>query len=101
MLLRNLLQNALRHTQSHIEVHILWNGILIKDFGSGLPETAVETLRLSNEPSGVISKTDQLNNTTFGLLIVRLVCERLGWGIRVAQSDDRGTEFLIEIDNRS
>lgn len=101
MLLRNLLQNAIRHTQSPVEVHILWSGILIKDFGSGLPETVVETLRLSNEPRDAVSKTDQLNNTTFGLLIVRLVCERLGWGIRVAQSDDRGTEFLIEIDNRS
>jgi signal transduction histidine kinase len=98
MLLRNLLQNALRHTLSAVEVHILPDGILIKDFGSGLPDTVAETLSLSSVSGEGLAKVDQLNNTTFGLLIVRLVCERLGWELKILQSDDRGTEFQVEID---
>ncbi|VVT32585.1 two-component system sensor protein [Marinobacter salarius] len=100
MLLRNLLQNALRHTLSAVEVHILSGGILIKDFGSGLPDKVAENLSPSSVSGEGLAKTDQLNNTTFGLLIVRLVCERLGWELRVLQSDDRGTEFKIEIDSQ-
>jgi signal transduction histidine kinase len=100
MLLRNLLQNALRHTRSPVEVHILLNGIVIRDFGSGLPDAVVENLMVSGVPGGGLPKTDQLDNTTFGLLIVRLICERLGWDLRVIQSDKRGTEFMIEINNR-
>ncbi|MCK7553349.1 HAMP domain-containing sensor histidine kinase [Marinobacter goseongensis] len=100
MLMRNLLQNALRHTRSPVEVHMLSNGILVKDFGSGLPDAVVKNLRVSRATGGGLPRADQLNNTTFGLLIVRLVCERLGWGLQVTQSDDRGTEFMIEIGNR-
>lgn len=95
MLLRNLLQNALRHTLSRVEVHLLSDGVLIKDFGSGLPEGVAEHLDLPRPPDG-LAKTDQFNNTTFGLLIVRLVCERLGWELRVLQSNERGTEFFID-----
>ncbi len=96
MLLRNLLQNALRHTLSRVEVHLLSDGVLIKDFGSGLPEGEAEHLDLPGETGGSLAKTDQFNNTTFGLLIVRLVCERLGWELRVLQSNERGTEFFID-----
>ena len=79
---------------------MLSNGILVKDFGSGLPDAVVKKLRVSRATGGGLPRADQLNNTTFGFLIVRLVCERLGWGLQVIQSDDRGTEFMIEIGNR-
>jgi signal transduction histidine kinase len=100
MLLRNLLQNALRHTRSSVEVHILLQGIVVKDFGSGLPEAVVENLLVSGLPSGGLPRKNQLDNSTFGLLIVRLICERLGWELRVIQSDGRGTEFMIEINDQ-
>lgn len=103
MLLRNLLQNALRHTRSPVEVHIQVNGVLIKDFGSGLPDTVVKSLRQSSLSNDGLSKLDPLTKATFGLLIVLLVCERLGWELRREQSDDQGTQLLIEINklNRS
>src|SRR5690606_10726149 len=97
MLLRNLLQNALRHTLSRVEVHILLDGILIRDFGTGLPEDVAKNLMLPTAPQDGLAKTDQFTYTTFVLLIVRLGCERLGWKIRVVQSDGCGTEIQIGI----
>lgn len=95
MLLRNLLQNALRHTLFQVEVHLSADGILIKDFGQGLPDDVAGGLGLAKVTSEDQDQTDPFHNTTFGLLIVRLVCERLGWALRVLRSDDRGTEFFI------
>lgn len=97
MLLRNLLQNALRHTQSDVEVHLSSDGILIKDFGHGLPEQVAQNLSVARDSGQNAEQSDPFNNTTFGLLIVRLVCERLGWSLKVLQSDDRGTEFYVDI----
>ncbi|WP_100640942.1 sensor histidine kinase [Marinobacter salexigens] len=92
MLLRNLLQNALRHTHAGVEVRIIENRISVRDFGPGLPDTITEHLSATN------ARKAEFSNTTFGLLIVRLVCERLGWNLEVAQSDNEGTEFLIHVD---
>jgi signal transduction histidine kinase len=78
----------------------LLQGIVVKDFGSGLPEAVVENLLVSGLPSGGLPRKNQLDNSTFGLLIVRLICERLGWELRVIQSDGRGTEFMIEINDQ-
>jgi hypothetical protein len=30
-----------------------------------------------------------------------LVCERLGWNLEIAQSDNKGTEFLVHVHNRA
>lgn len=99
MLLRNLLQNALRHTLSQVEVHLFADGILIKDFGQGLPDNVAEGFSLANVARDRHDRTNVFHNTTFGLLIVRLVCERLGWELQVLRSDDRGTEFFIAFDS--
>jgi len=99
MLLRNLLQNALRHTLSKVEVRMTGNGISVRDFGSGLPDRITENLSTAEAPRAITSPAGEFSNTTFGLLIVRLVCERLGWELEVAQSDNEGTEFLIHVHN--
>ncbi|PCM46001.1 sensor histidine kinase [Marinobacter sp. ANT_B65] len=99
MLLRNLLQNALRHTLSKVEVRMTGNGISVRDFGSGLPDRITENLSTAEAPHAITSPAGEFSNTTFGLLIVRLVCERLGWELEVAQSDSEGTEFLIHVHN--
>ena len=97
MLLRNLLQNALRHTLAEVEVRIIEHTISVRDFGSGLPDKATERLSAIGAPSAITAKAGEFSNTTFGLLIVRLVCERLGWDLEIAQSDNEGTEFLIHV----
>lgn len=99
MLLRNLLQNALRHTHEGVKVSVIENRISVRDFGSGLPRAITEHLSAFQEPSAITSQQSKFNNTTFGLLIVRLVCERLGWDLEIAQSDNEGTEFLIHVHN--
>lgn len=90
-LLRNLLQNALRHTRSAVEVHVNQQHIRIRDFGSGLPPHVVEKLSAMTS----FSKSGQLQDSSFGLLIVQLVCERLDWKLEVEQSGGQGTVFLV------
>ncbi|SHK64542.1 Signal transduction histidine kinase [Marinobacter antarcticus] len=97
MLMRNLLQNALRHTRADVEIRMIENRISVRDFGAGLPDKVTEHLSSIAAPSAITSPTGELSNTTFGLLIVRLVCEQLGWDLEVAQSDNEGTEFLIHV----
>ncbi|MCL1476338.1 HAMP domain-containing histidine kinase [Marinobacter sp. M3C] len=99
MLLRNLLQNALRHTHAGVEVRMIKNKISVRDFGPGLPSKITEHLSAIGAPRAIISTAGEFSNTTFGLLIVRLVCERLGWNLEIAQSDNKGTEFLIHFQN--
>lgn len=97
MLLRNLLQNALRHTRSEVKVRISGNTLSVRDFGAGLPEELANRLNAPRPLFTTDSRNGDFSNTTFGLLIVRLVCERLGWKIEVPKSDSTGTEFLIYI----
>ncbi|MBL1273744.1 MAG: HAMP domain-containing histidine kinase [Oceanospirillales bacterium] len=99
MLMRNLLQNALRHTRAEVEVRMIENRISVRDFGSGLPINVAEHLSASGAPTAINPKAGEMSNATFGLLIVRLVCERLGWDLEIAQSDNEGTEFLIHVHN--
>lgn len=99
MLLRNLLQNALRHTHAGVELRVIENRISVRDFGPGLPDTITEHLSTTETPCATSSRKAEFSNTTFGLLIVRLVCERLGWDLEVARSDNEGTEFLIHAHN--
>ncbi|WP_417521604.1 sensor histidine kinase [Marinobacter sp.] len=99
MLMRNLLQNALRHTHAAVEVRIIENKISLRDFGAGLPTQVTEHLSAVGAPSTITSATSEFSNTTFGLLIVRLVCERLRWDMEIARSDSEGTEFVIHVHN--
>ena len=73
------------------------NRISVRDFGAGLPIKVTEHLSSAVAPSANNSKAGEFSNATFGLLIVRLVCERLGWDLEIAQSDNEGTEFLIHV----
>lgn len=95
MLLRNLLQNALRHTRTAVEVRMVGNRISVRDFGSGLPKRVAERLKASEASIADDPRAQEFSNTSFGLLIVQLICERLDWDLEVAQSDNNGTEFLI------
>jgi len=99
MLMRNLLQNALRHTRAEVEVRMIGNRISVRDFGSGLPIKVAEHLNSGAASSSNNFKAGDFSNATFGLLIVRLVCERLGLDLEVTRSGNEGTEFLIHVHN--
>lgn len=86
MLLRNLVQNALRHTRDEVFI-IIGNGqFSIFDRGAGLPQH-IRT-RLGDPGSADAVPADGL-----GLYIVALICERLKWQIKVRHSDQTGTHI--------
>lgn len=95
MLIRNLLQNALRHTRASVEIRIQAYKITVRDFGDGLPEHIVASLNRIDTHTFNMTSPENFNNATFGLLIVRLACDRLGWQIELTRSGDKGTEFSI------
>ncbi|MEX2961851.1 sensor histidine kinase [Microbulbifer sp. TYP-18] len=92
MLLRNLIKNALVHTPSKVEIHLDEEQIHINDFGGGLPPPIV-----SKVTSSSYKESGGLQESSFGLLIVQLICERLNWQLEIAQSSKRGTRFVIHM----
>lgn len=72
---------------------------MVQDFGTGLP---LENWERLSEPDirfiGVKQKGN-FKNSMFGLLIVRLVAERLGWTLELIRSNNEGTAFRIVIGN--
>lgn len=89
MLLRNLIQNALRHTRQAVCIALTADGLSIADEGEGLP--AHIRARLDGEISRDVPEDG------LGLFIVRLICERLGWKIRVRRSDAGGTVLDLQV----
>jgi signal transduction histidine kinase len=90
MLLRNLIQNAVQHTQNDIRVTIGEESIEIEDEGTGLD--AGEQARLRGRRQ---SPTDRSGMSGLGLYIVTLMTERLGWRLGIAHTDAHGTKVLI------
>ncbi len=101
LLLRNLLQNALRHTRARVEVHIFQDTVIVRDFGEGLPFFVTEQLASDEMFRTGYPRSGGLKNSSFGLLIVQLVCERLGWVLEIGHSSPEGTELLIHVQNKS
>lgn len=96
MLLRNLIQNALRYTQGPIKVTLQGHQIHIRDFGQGLPNGI--SRRFDRQPAAhPYSGLPNLQTPSFGLLIVQLACEKLGWSLELLQSNEEGTEFCIHL----
>ncbi len=83
MLLRNLIQNALRHTRDGVRIELGAHGLSIADAGEGIPEHIRARLAGNGERD--------VPEDGLGLFIVRLICERLGWLLRIRQSDADGT----------
>ncbi len=92
MLLRNLIQNALQHTQKEIDITLGQGVIQIKDRGTGF--TAGQKAILNKEIS-VVPGSSALNG--LGLYIVTLMSERLQWTLQVTRSDSSGTVIELSI----
>jgi signal transduction histidine kinase len=85
MLLRNLIQNAIRHTGDGVRIELGERSLRIADRGEGLPEAI--RARLVGEGDRNVPEDG------LGLFIVRLICERLGWLLQIRRSDAGGTEL--------
>lgn len=86
MLLRNLIQNAIRHTNDRVHIRIGAHSLSITDEGPGLPP------HVRNRLSGDGSRAAVPENG-LGLFIVRLICERLGWLLQIGTADTGGTSL--------
>lgn len=87
MLLRNLLQNAIRHTPGAIRIELGADTLSIADTGPGLPVHIRERLI---ERGGSEIPVDGL-----GLFIVRLICERFGWTLEAKTGKLGGAELVL------
>jgi signal transduction histidine kinase len=92
MLMRNLLHNALRHTQSLVTLEQRHAVIRISDSGVGLPSDAAARLFHPLDDPRV-----QRSGGGLGLFIVRLICERLGWKVSIQSSLEGGTVIDLEV----
>lgn len=90
VLLRNLIQNALKHTERDVLVTIGPDEIRITDSGKGMPASAVARLR-SEYLKDALSQSE----AGVGLLIAKLVCEQLSWRLHVNQIGSGGTEITV------
>ncbi|NOY72957.1 MAG: HAMP domain-containing histidine kinase [Gammaproteobacteria bacterium] len=90
MLLRNLIQNALEHTQGNVTLQQNEVGLLISDEGSGLPQNVrLQLEQKKTHPNG------NENESGLGLFIVTLICERLNWQIEVNKQAKKGMKLQL------
>jgi signal transduction histidine kinase len=97
IVLSNLVDNALRHTQ-HGEIRFTYaEGILtIEDTGSGIPAEALPHVfeRFYRAPDG------RGHGFGIGLAIVKKICDRYGWRIAVDSVEGAGTRILLGLEAR-
>jgi len=92
MLLRNLIQNAVQHTQRDIRVTISSDAIEIEDQGAGL-DAGQQAILLGQRRIA----SDGSTFSGLGLYIVTLMAERLGWKLDIAQTDKNGTRIRLAL----
>ncbi|MEX0636880.1 MAG: HAMP domain-containing sensor histidine kinase [Ferruginibacter sp.] len=90
MLIRNLLHNALQHTQGEVLIQAENNAINVADFGTGLPLDVHQ--RLTKNPARLQT---QNHEARFGLLIAQMVSEKLNIKLNVLHSDSSGVTMQI------
>jgi len=98
MLLRNLLHNALQHTQGVVDVRLAQRWLEIEDEGAGAGGARLSALAALSADSA--SGTSSVNPHTLpgpglGLFIVTLICERLGWQLQADESAQAGTRLRL------
>jgi len=101
LVFRNLTRNALQHTDGKVVIEVKPDlSVYIRDFGQGLPIDITDTMlgeaiRLPVEE--VSNEKTSLKESSFGLLIVQLVCERLNWTLELEQSTPHGTTIKVTV----
>ena len=100
-MLRNLLENARRHSRAeHISVRVMPQGagaqILVEDDGDGIPEALRERIFAPfYRPPGMRERHNR--GVGLGLALVRQIAERHGGQARCEAHPVRGTRFVVEL----
>jgi signal transduction histidine kinase len=95
IVLSNLVDNALRHTEGG-QIRFAWQDgtLLVEDTGSGIPPQVLPHVfeRFYRAPGG------REDGFGIGLAIVKRICDRYGWGIAVESGFGTGTRVLLALD---
>ena len=83
MLVRNLLQNALQHTKGAVRIQLYDTYFDVEDEGVGLTEAQQAILQGQAKEMG--------GSHGFGLYIVTMVSERLGWSMEIERLEQAET----------
>jgi signal transduction histidine kinase len=97
IVLSNLVDNALRHTEGgEIRFSYADGALTVADTGSGIPAEALPHVfdRFYRAPGG------HGKGFGIGLAIVKKVCDRYGWRISVDSGVRAGTRILLRLDPR-
>jgi signal transduction histidine kinase len=89
ILIRNVLQNALQHTNQEILIEVANGRFTVSDNGQGL--SAAQQAKLNGE----INFDAQRPLSGLGLYIVTLICEKLRWSLSVYTNEKGGTTIEI------
>lgn len=91
MLLRNLIHNALQHTDGKVDIATGQQGLQVADHGAGLPNA------LRAQVSGQVEFNVNAGYGGLGLYIVALICEKLDWHIQATPREEGGTVVSVQI----
>lgn len=93
VMLGNLIRNAILYTdEGIIEISVDEQKISISDSGPGIPQSKLKRIF---EPFDRADMDEQVAGYGIGLTIVKRLCDRFGWQIKVASFADQGTSFTI------
>jgi signal transduction histidine kinase len=97
IVLSNLVDNALRHTEGG-EIRLRYAGgtLSVEDTGSGIPIEALPHVfeRFYRAPDG------RGDGFGIGLAIVKKICDRYGWRIEADSAEGAGTRILLGLESR-
>jgi signal transduction histidine kinase len=97
IVLSNLIDNALRHTEGgEIRLSYAAGTLTVADTGSGIPVEALPHVfeRFYRAPGG------RGDGFGIGLAIVKRICDRYGWRIAVDSAAGAGTRIMLGLDGR-
>lgn len=100
-LVRNLLENALRHGEIPVEVEVEagpqsdWVRLVVADRGPGIPESERE--RIFEPFYRPVGQANSEGGTGLGLSLVRQIAERHAGFIRCESRSGGGTRFVLEL----
>ena len=90
IMLTNLIRNAIQHTASgKISVVVKDDRVSVSDTGAGMES---EELKLVTQLNG---SRDRNKGFGMGLSIVRRLCDRLGWHLKIESEKGRGTKAQL------
>ena len=90
IVLRNLLENAIRYTdRGSVRVLLRGDRLVVEDTGKGLAD--VDTNRIFERGY----RSDASPGSGLGLYLVRRVCERVGWTVSAHQPAAGGARFEV------